>query len=144
MNEQYAEIDDRHHEAIDTGNFDILDEIFDPGFVGHELTWPGTEISGIDAYKDYLRNMRASFPDLHGETVQRVSEGDVLVCRTRMTGTQRGEFMGTPPSGRHIVIDVVNFLRFRDGKIVESTFLYDGMQFAVQLGLLPEPTAAPA
>lgn len=144
MDEQYAEVDDRHHEAIDTGNFEIFDEILDPSFVGHELAWPGTEIAGIEAYKDYLRTMRESFPDLHGETVQRVSEGEFLVCRTRMTGTQQGEFMGTPPSGRHIAIDVVNFLRFRNGKIVETTFLYDGMQFAVQLGLVPEPTAAPA
>ncbi len=140
MNE-YIVIDDRHHEVLQSGDVEALDEVVHPDFVGHDLTWPGSEIIGVEGYKDYVRRLCEAFPDLRVETVQRVAGDDVLVCHAKFSGRHEGAFMGMAPTGREMAVDVVTFLTFRDGKIAGMTLVYDAMGVAMQLGMLPEPTA---
>ena len=50
-----------------------------------------------------------AFPDGHWEVidilVEGVADGDRAAWRERFTGTQQGEFMGMPPTGRKVAVD---------------------------------------
>lgn len=110
-------------EAHNTGNMAVVDELFAP-----ELAERAKQ--GITAY-------RSAFPDWREEIVDVVAEGDKVVGRFKCSGTHRGEMMGIPPTGRHMEVDEVYFLRVENGKFVEFWGLEDNLTRMRQLGLLP-------
>lgn len=65
-----------------------------------------------------------------------VAESDIAVSYGRNVGTNTGEFMGMPPTGK--TIDVLSFgmLRFKDGQAIERWGFADSMAMMQQLGLL--------
>ena len=110
-------------EAINTANMDVVDELFAP-----ELA---------QRAKQRFIAFRSAFPDWREEIVDMVAEGDKVVGRFKCTGTHRGEMMGMPPTGRHMEVDEVYFLRVEDGKFVEFWGLEDNLTRMRQLGVLP-------
>jgi predicted ester cyclase len=110
-------------EALNTGNMDVVDELFAP-----ELAEQAKQ--GFTAF-------RSAFPDWREEIVDVVAEEDKVVGRFKCSGTHRGEMMGIPPTGRHMEVDEVYFLRVEDGKFVEFWGLEDNLTRMRQLGLIP-------
>jgi predicted ester cyclase len=45
--------------------------------------------------------------------------------------------MGNPPTGKPVEIDVIDIVRFEDGKVVEHWGIADQMGLMLQLGLIP-------
>ena len=45
-----------------------------------------------------------------------------------------------PPTGRSFDIDLIDIVRFRDGKIAEHWGVADRLGLLQQIGALPEPT----
>jgi predicted ester cyclase len=80
---------------------------------------------------------RSAFPDWRKDIVDVVAEEDMVVGRLKCSGTHRGEMMGIAPTGRHMEVDEVYFLRVEDGKFVEFWGLEDNLTRMRQLGLLP-------
>lgn len=66
-----------------------------------------------------------AFPDMHSSIDDIVSEGDAVAVRATSTGTHDGEWMGIPPTGRHIAFEYAEFFRVADGKIVDYWCLPD-------------------
>ena len=62
-----------------------------------------------------------------------VAEGDTVAGRFNCSGTHRGE----APTGRHMEVEEVFFLRVEDGKFVDFWGLEDSLGRMRQLGLLP-------
>ena len=62
-------------------------------------------------------------------------DGDVAWARNVATGTNDGSFMGHPPTGRPMRIDVIDVVRVRDGRIVEHWGVPDRLGVLRQLGL---------
>ena len=110
-------------EAINTGNMDVVDELFAPELAGQA--------------KQGFTTFRSAFPDWREEMVDVVAEEDKVVGRFKCSGTHRGEMMGIPPTGRRQEVDEVYFLRVEDGKVVEFWGLEDNLTRMRQLGLLP-------
>jgi predicted ester cyclase len=67
-----------------------------------------------------------------------IAEGDRVVVRWTFHGTQRGEFYGLPPTGRHVTYSGVNIFCIGGGKIVEIWDIYDRLWLWQQPGVLPE------
>ena len=67
-----------------------------------------------------------------------------VAARFKCSGTHRGEMMGIAPTGRHMEVDEVYFLRVQDGKFVEFWGLEDNLTRMRQLGLLPPRPVAVA
>ncbi len=63
--------------------------------------------------------LRPAFPDLKVEFFDRLAEGDKVNSRKAITGTHLGTFLGIPPTGRKISIDVIDIVRIEDGKYKE-------------------------
>ena len=94
-------------EALNQGNLDLIDEYFtfEPGYEddpSKPSAWHmNTGQNAIEAAKQHLIDLRASFPDIHWEVHEQIAEGDKVVNRFTVTGTHTGTpFMGIPPSGK--------------------------------------------
>jgi len=63
------------------------------------------------------------------------SNGDKVIVRAEMAGTQRESFMGFPAKNRKMTIQVVDIHEFKDGKIVRTWHTEDWMTGLRQLGV---------
>jgi predicted ester cyclase len=86
---------------------------------------------------------RAGFPDLRFEPEQFFVDGDRVAVYFRVTGTQSGEFMGIPPTGKSIDIHGVDIVRFGDDGVGREHWgVFDAMGMMQQLGVVPEGSPA--
>lgn len=129
-------------EAIETGlnrgDMDAFDEFFGPDFIEHEELPPGTP-AGREGVKAATAIMRTAFPDLKITIADMVAEGDKVAVRLTWSGTQDGEFMGMPPTGKSFSMNVMDIFRIEDGKIAEHWGVSDSMAMMTQLEMLPAP-----
>ena len=79
--------------------------------------------------------MRASFPDLHMSVERTVIQDDLVAVHFKISGTQLGEFMGTPASSKTFDVEAMDILRVKDGRIAEHWGVIDEAGMAAQLGL---------
>lgn len=129
-------------EVLNGQDLSVIDEVFAPDFVEHE------EFPGLPANREGTRQLfamlHAGFPDLHVEVDDMVEQGDRVMCRETWHGTQTGEFLGIPPTGKEATWHVYDAVRVVDGKAVEHWGLLDQLSVLQQLGVVPAPDAAPA
>jgi steroid delta-isomerase-like uncharacterized protein len=125
-------------EIFNRGNLAVIDELVSPDFVERELLPPGTP-AGREGVKQLTVMFRSAFPDFKVTIDDAIGEGDRVVIRETWTGTQRGEFMGIPSTGKHVSFGVIDILRFAGGKIVEHWGQMDSMGLMTQLGAIPTP-----
>ena len=85
-----------YDEVFTQGNLDVIDELAHDDFVEHE------ELPGLPPGKEGLRffatAMREAFPDLTVSVEDIIVEDNKAASRVRFSGTQRGEFLGIPPT----------------------------------------------
>lgn len=119
----------------------LIGDFLSPDVVNHELagalgdnTPKGQNIQWM---ADLFYLYRCAFPDLHAEVLDQVAEGEKVVTRLRMRGTQTGALMTIPASGKEIDITGIRIDRVLDGKIVESWFQLDMFGMLTQIEALP-------
>jgi steroid delta-isomerase-like uncharacterized protein len=136
--EQNKEIVRRYfEEVINQGRLAAADQLFAADF-GAARGAAGA-VRGPARARHTAMLFRSAFPDVHFEVGDLIAEGDVVVVRVTFEGTHRGEFLGIPPTGRHVRISGVELARLRDGKIVEEGWHhYDELQLLRQLGVVPD------
>jgi predicted ester cyclase len=83
--------------------------------------------------------LRSACADFNATIDDILAEGDEVVIRQTWSGTQRGEFMGMPPTGKRVSFGVIDILRFAGGKVVEHWGQMDSMRVMQQLGAIPAP-----
>jgi steroid delta-isomerase-like uncharacterized protein len=106
-------------------------------FVDHEPV-PGIPPTKAGT-KDLLTGMRAGFPDMRFDVEDILADGDKVVARLHVTGTQTGSFMGIPATGRKIDVAAIDIVRFADdGLAHEHWGVMDVMSIMQQLGVVPE------
>ena len=89
-----------------------------------------------------MARLRAAFPDLRITIKDVLQDGDSVVVRSEMGGTQRGSFLGAPASGRTIAIQAIDIHEIRDGKIIRTWHSEDWMNGLRQLGFFERMPAA--
>lgn len=123
-------------EAVSTDNMSAIDTYISPDIV---FTSPYTPepIHGIEGFKQMIGMLHTAFPDLtiHEEAI--LAEGDTVATRWVATGSQQGEFMGSPPSGKRFKISGQSIYRIRNGKITEGWVNDDSLGMLQQLGMIP-------
>ncbi len=126
----------RFGQAMNNRQFDLLDEIVAPDFVRHCQATPEVDVRSLEAFKAYLRQDSAVFPDSMQTLRHQVAEGDFVAVWGTYEGTQRGPMGPIPASGRRMQLEFGAFLRVRDGKIAEMWVTWDNMAALAQLGHL--------
>ena len=104
-------------EAVGTGRDEEADEVLAAEFVDHN-PMPG-QSPGPAGFKEWMRAVRAPFPDLTATVQDVVADRDRLAGRVRYRGTHGGAFLGIAATGRQVEFEAFHFVHFRDGRIVE-------------------------
>ena len=126
-------------EVLSQGKADTIDEICvrcAPSFVvirGVVENPPG----GLEGVKELVNMLRSAFPDLNATIEDQIAEDDKVVSRMTMRGTQRGEFMGIPPSGKQFEISGISVWLLHDGQLVQEWVSWDSLGMMQQLGVIP-------
>ena len=116
-------------------------ELVTEDFVGHNEPpgFPG----GRDGLVAAAAMMTGAFSDLHYDILDEIVEGDLVVHRARGTGTNDGELMGIPASGKRAEWDEIHISRMApDGRIAEHWGLVDTPAIMMAIGAMPAPPAA--
>jgi len=129
------------YERINAGDLNGFVALLADDFVEHE------EIPGLTPTKEgvleYFRLLRTAFPDLRMDVEDLIASHDKTVARVRVTGTHNGEFMGVPPTGTPVEVQIIDIMRFDDaGLDCEHWGVADMLSLMQQLGV--EPTGQPA
>ena len=132
----------RFFEAIHQHRLDVLDELCAPDYVVHFAGTPGPLTR--ETIKPVWAQFFEAFPELQHTLEDIFADGDRVVVRMQIAGTQQGEFMGIPPTGRAITMGSINILRCTNGLIVEQWNNYDALGMLQQLGAIPMPQQATA
>lgn len=129
-------------DAVNTGNLTAIDDVFAPGYVERNPA-PGTT-SDLEGFKRNLTKFRAAFPDFRYTIEDEIVVGDKLVHRLTARGTQKGEYMGVPATGKQASWSEIHIGRIANGKVVEHWGLGDQLGMMQQLGLdaVPKLVAA--
>lgn len=122
-------------EILNQGRFEVADEIVAEDFVELDPL-PGQQ-QGRQGLVDVLKMLRTAFPDIQWNVEETIVEGDKVVSRFTWTGTQRGEFLGIPATGRCVSVKGVVIDRVVNGKMTDSRILMDTMGMMQQLGVIP-------
>jgi len=131
----------RLYELINAGDIDGFDRVLAADFVEHEES-PGLAPTR-EGVKEFFQMYRAAFPDLRFEPQDVLSSGDKVVARARATGTHEGEFMGMPPTGKRVDVQLIDIIRFGDdGLAHEHWGVFDALAMMQQLGAVPEGPSA--
>ena len=125
----------RYQEIYNSNDLDALAEVVSENLLTPKIL-PGLS-HGIEGAKAAHRIMLMGFPDYQTTIDDLIAEGDKVVARITMTGTHSGEFMGMPPTGKHVSFTGIYIARIEDGKIVEHWGEEDGASLMQQLGALP-------
>lgn len=121
-------------EVFNHGRLDVIDELVAEDALEHEALPISTGEMRTDL-RAWITELRRAFPDYHIEIEDLIVEGDRVVARERITGTNSGPLLGIPPTGRRFCIDAIDIVRVDDGRIVEHWGLSDGTTMVRQLGL---------
>jgi predicted ester cyclase len=127
-----------HMDIFAEGNLDAADEILSPDFVWHGGSSPGEDLRGSEPTKQVASSFIATFPDGRFTHEDTLVEGDKVLIRWTMTGTQEGEMQGIPPTGRRVTLTGFDLFRIEGGKIVEMWQEVDQLSLKQQLGEVPE------
>ena len=65
---------------------------------------------------------------MHIEIHDQVAEGDLVATRKTIHGTHLGEIMGELPTGKKVIMNVMDFVKVKDGKYVDHWGRNDIMQ----------------
>jgi steroid delta-isomerase-like uncharacterized protein len=119
---------------LNKGNVNIVDELFTEDFVDRYPV-PG-ETPDREGFKQFLAGLHKSFPDWRWNLEDIFSERDKVAYRFTMQGTDKGGYIGLPPTGREIRFAGIAILRFANSKVVERWTIGDSMTLLHQLGVI--------
>ena len=124
-------------EALNTYNYDLLDEVIKPDFIRHSQATGDQQINNLEEYKEFYRQFTKAFPDANMKEHFLFAKGDMVAAYAAFTGTQKGAFGPFPASGKKVVSETMAIFRIEDGKIAELWVEWDNVAILKQLGFFP-------
>jgi steroid delta-isomerase-like uncharacterized protein len=122
-------------EGFSDGKLTVVDELFAPDFKEHQN---GVEPATREGVKALIQQLRSIMPDVRLTIEDIIADEEKVWGRIKARGTHRGMFMGRPPTGKTVTVDVIDICRFEGGKIVEHWGVPDRLGMMEQLGLIPQ------
>jgi steroid delta-isomerase-like uncharacterized protein len=95
------------------------------------------DATGAGKLKEVFARLHRAYPDLHVTIEDLIEEGDKVVSRNTVTGTNLGEYMGRPPTGKSVTYNEIFIFRFAGGRIAETWGVVDVLAQMRQLGMIP-------
>ena len=89
--------------------------------------------SGKAGVRQLFEMFHSAFDQARVEVDDMIAEGDKVFVLARMTGTQRGEFMGIAPTGNTIDVSLCDYFRVEAGALTEHWGVMDAAGMMHQL-----------
>ncbi|HEY8642731.1 MAG TPA: ester cyclase [Candidatus Dormibacteraeota bacterium] len=142
MSEANKEIVRKIQAAWNANALDELDQYFAPDFLARSNA-PGMP-PGLEGAKAARARSNQLFADRKVETVELVAEGEKVLIRNRITGTNTAgvPWLGAEANGQPYDFESWSVYTIRDGKVVEHVGLNDMYRFAMQAGAVKPPVPA--
>ena len=122
------------YQAFATHDPALLDRILAPDWV--DIPSPPAP-PGPAAAKKTMAGLFIAFPDFDIRIDDIIQEGNKVVVRSTITGTQRGGFAGLPATGRSMKIQAVDIHEISGGRIIRTWHTEDWMTGLRELGHRP-------
>jgi predicted ester cyclase len=133
---------------FNAGDLDFVDTALAPGAIDHQEP-EGTDFA--PHLKHVISSLRTAFPDLHFEVHTMVAEGDVVACRSTMTGTHQGPLRMGPLAnlaitGVQVEVPHMHFFQYDEhGLLTDLWHVWNTLTLARQLGApAPDLSVSPA
>ncbi|MFG6200669.1 ester cyclase [Nonomuraea sp. JJY05] len=126
----------RFHEAINSGDLEVIAKAIDE-FIHADGRFHPAERAGVTAVQAQKRIWEVllrAFPDIHVTVEDLLAEGDKIVARQTVTGTNTGEYRGMLPTGKSVTYNEIFIARFADGQITDLWGVVDVYSQLQQLG----------
>ena len=124
---------------LNTHDPDLVDRFVAEDYLNHNPS----VADGREANRQFWTEFFAALPDLSATMEDLVISGDRVVGRFVYRGTQTGELMGIPASGKAVEMRSIDIWRIQDGMFVEHWDELNLMQVFQQVGALPQLGGGP-
>ena len=121
------------YEAFNTKDFGLIDRILSEHW--EDIPAAPGQPPGRAGAKHIIGELTTTFPDLKVTIEEILQEGNKVIVRSTITGTQRAPFMGFPAKNRTMTIQAVDVHEFHDGTIVRTWHTEDWLTGLHQLGV---------
>src|SRR6266700_842437 len=122
-------------EIFNTGDAAAADHLVAPDLVEHAAV--PLCATGPETIKQVAAWCQITLPDVHFCIDDMVAEGDRVMVRLTLTGTNQGELQWRPPTGKRIAQPQLHVFRLFDGKMVDNWEVRDDLGMMQQLGVVP-------
>jgi predicted ester cyclase len=114
------------------GTLDAVDIYFSPNYRRH-LSLTADPLL-LDGQKQRLAGFRSAFPDVTITIEDIFAEDNYVIFRSTMHGTHLGVFQGIEPTGKPIIVSLIDIIRVEHGKFIEHWGGPDLFDLLKQLG----------
>jgi steroid delta-isomerase-like uncharacterized protein len=128
-------------EVWNNKNLAVADELFTTDHIYHDPLMPDLP-KGPDGVRFRRGAFLAAMPDAKVKIDEPMVDGDRVAVTWTYSGTNDGEIMGMPATGRTASITGAHFFRFEGDRIAETWAFPDTFGLMQQLGLVPVTAAA--
>ena len=122
-------------QVLDQGHLDKYGVSHAADFVAHADAHDASLAEDMAAAQEE----RKALPDMRVKVNEVVAEHDLVAVFWTASGTNTGEGMGFPATGKRITVNGMTLFRFRAGKISEEWSVFDMLSAMRQAGLLATP-----
>src|SRR4051812_11022035 len=131
-------------EGLNQGKLAVMDELLSPTVLDHQYYGPGYPPSR-GGVKGLTAALRTAFPDMHATATTLVAsnDGTQTFAQIETIGTNTGPYLGVPPTGKKIDLQIIESALWKDGKMIEHWGVADNIALLTQMGFFP-PDAMPA
>lgn len=128
-------------EVWNEGKTDIVLQHTHPNVSATGQAEAGVHIKSPQEFLGFVATMRGAFPDLHVTVEDAFQSDDRVAVRWSVTGTHRGDHLGTPASGKRIAITGITIAKFQGDKIIEGWDSWDQLAMLKAIGAVEVPKA---
>lgn len=115
-------------------NESAIDKFISEGAAGNDPKFG----VGRESFRAQWKKWLIGFPDIHFEVKETIAEGNSVVSRWTLTGTNTGEFRDKPATGRSVAVDGVSIDRIENGQVASGFDAWDELGLLKQLGWIHE------
>jgi steroid delta-isomerase-like uncharacterized protein len=123
-------------------NLDVVGDLMDTNMVDHYYEMQGLpqpNLNAVEGFQRFYSGVLAAFPDVKADIHNMIAEGDLVATHKTLHCTHKGEFMGIPPTGKRVEVDVIDIFHIAEGKMVEYWGIINWTRVLQQLGATQPP-----
>lgn len=124
---------DQYVEMLNTHNPDLVDRFVAEAYINHN----DFVTDGREANRQFWTAFFTGLPDVSVTMEDLIISGDRVVGRFTYSGTNTGDFLGIPASGKPVEMRSIDIWRVQNGRFVEHWDELNLMQMFQQIGALP-------